>query len=193
MEFPRLGVELELQLLAYATATATWAPSHIFEIHHSSRQCWILNPLSEARDKTRILMNTGQVRYQWATTGPKFRFFSHHRRNSERRWKLRKKSEDLFKWEIHLSKRVGKRGEQLPWLSLACWLYGAFNCMNGIFTGKVGFRGSYSLIFILNFSVLPSQRKEWFLSLFGFFRKCHGISAWWLLLICIANFIIILL
>ena len=38
MEVPRLGVELELQLLAYTTATATWDPSHIWDLHHSSRQ-----------------------------------------------------------------------------------------------------------------------------------------------------------
>ena len=29
MEVPRLGVELELQLSACATATATWDPNHI--------------------------------------------------------------------------------------------------------------------------------------------------------------------
>ena len=28
---------------------------------HSSRQCWILNPLSEARDRTHILMDTSGV------------------------------------------------------------------------------------------------------------------------------------
>ena len=32
-EVPRLGVKLELQLLAYATAT--WDPSHIYDLHHS--------------------------------------------------------------------------------------------------------------------------------------------------------------
>ena len=50
MEVPQLGVESELQLLAYATASAPWDPSHIFDLHHSSWQCQILNPLSEARD-----------------------------------------------------------------------------------------------------------------------------------------------
>ena len=40
MEAPRLGVELELQLLAYATATVTPDPSHIFNLHHWSQQCW---------------------------------------------------------------------------------------------------------------------------------------------------------
>ena len=33
MEVPRLGVESELQLPAYTTATATQDPSHIFDIH----------------------------------------------------------------------------------------------------------------------------------------------------------------
>ena len=38
MEVPRLGVESELQPLAYATATATWYLSHICNLHHSSLQ-----------------------------------------------------------------------------------------------------------------------------------------------------------
>ena len=48
MEVPRLGGELELQLLAYTTSTATPDPSHVCNLHHSSRQRRILNPLSEA-------------------------------------------------------------------------------------------------------------------------------------------------
>ena len=50
MEVPRLGVELELQLLAYTTAKATRDLRRICNLHHSSPQCQILNPLSEARD-----------------------------------------------------------------------------------------------------------------------------------------------
>ena len=50
MEVPRLGIESELQLPAYTTATATWDPSHICNLHRSSWQHRILNPLSEARD-----------------------------------------------------------------------------------------------------------------------------------------------
>ena len=61
MEVPRLGIELELQLLAYATATAMQDPSHICDLHHSSRQCRILNPLSEARDQTGNLVVTSRI------------------------------------------------------------------------------------------------------------------------------------
>ena len=63
MKVPRLGVELELQLPASATATATQDLSHICDLHHSLWQCWILNPLSEARDQTCVLMDTSRVRY----------------------------------------------------------------------------------------------------------------------------------
>ena len=50
MEVPRLGVELELQLMAYTTATATQDLSLVYNLHHSSRQCRIVNPLGKARD-----------------------------------------------------------------------------------------------------------------------------------------------
>ena len=61
MEVPRLGVILELQLPAYATATATPDLSHVCDLHHSSQQHEILNPLSKARDGTCMLMDTSQV------------------------------------------------------------------------------------------------------------------------------------
>ena len=43
--------------------------SPIFNLHHSSQQHQILNPLSEARDQTCILMDANQIRFHWATTG----------------------------------------------------------------------------------------------------------------------------
>ena len=58
MEIPTLVVKLELQLLAYATAIATPDPSHICNLYHSLWQCWILNPLREAKDHTHMLMDT---------------------------------------------------------------------------------------------------------------------------------------
>ena len=58
MEIPRLGVKLELQLLAYATATEKPDLSHMCYLHHSSQQHWILNPLKEASDQTHILTDT---------------------------------------------------------------------------------------------------------------------------------------
>ena len=38
-------------------------------LHHSSQQCQIFNPLSEARNRTRNLMVSSQIRFQCATTG----------------------------------------------------------------------------------------------------------------------------
>ena len=55
MEVPRLGVESELQLPVYTTATATPDPSHVYNLHRSSWQPQILNLLSEARDSPSLL------------------------------------------------------------------------------------------------------------------------------------------
>ena len=59
MEVPRLGVKSEL--LAFTTATGTQDPSRFCNLHHSSWQRWILNPLNEARDQTHVLMETSQA------------------------------------------------------------------------------------------------------------------------------------
>ena len=50
MEVPRLGAESELQLPAYAAATATAMPdlSRVCNLHHNSRKHRILNLLSVA-------------------------------------------------------------------------------------------------------------------------------------------------
>ena len=64
MEVHRLGVKSELQLPACTTATATWNLSHVYDLHHSSWQRQILNPLSEARDRTHILMDASQIRFR---------------------------------------------------------------------------------------------------------------------------------
>ena len=63
VEVPRLGVELELQLPAFATATATPYPRLVCNLYHSSQQYQILNPLSKTRDRTHVLMVTSWVHY----------------------------------------------------------------------------------------------------------------------------------
>ena len=64
MEVPRPGIEWKLQLQTYTTATAMWDLSCVGDLHHSSWQRWILNPLSGARDRTRVLKDTSQVHYR---------------------------------------------------------------------------------------------------------------------------------
>ena len=66
MEVPKLGVESELQLPAYTTATATPDLSLACNLYHNTWQHWILNPL---RDRTCILMDASRIRFHCATTG----------------------------------------------------------------------------------------------------------------------------
>ena len=49
---------MELQLPAYTTATATLDPSLAWDLPHSPGQHQILNPMSEARDRTHIFTDT---------------------------------------------------------------------------------------------------------------------------------------
>ena len=70
MNVPELGVQLELQLLAYTTATATQSPSRVCLTYtNSSRQRQILNPLSEARDPNRHLIAPSGIHFHCAMTG----------------------------------------------------------------------------------------------------------------------------
>ena len=76
MEVIRLGVESELQLLAYTTAIATRDLSCVCNLHHSPWKCRILNSLSNACDQICILMDASQIRFHWATMGtPKGKYF----------------------------------------------------------------------------------------------------------------------
>ena len=76
MEIPWLGVELELQLLTYPTATAVPDPNHVCVLHHSSWQRRILNPLIKARDRTCNLMVPGQICFHCTTMGTPLFFIS---------------------------------------------------------------------------------------------------------------------
>ena len=59
-----------LFLPAYTSATEIPDPSCIYDLHHSSWQLWILNPLIEARDPTHNLMFPSWIRFHCATAGP---------------------------------------------------------------------------------------------------------------------------
>ena len=48
--------------LSYTTATVTRDPSCVCDLHHRLWQCGILNPLSEARDRTHNLMVSSRIR-----------------------------------------------------------------------------------------------------------------------------------
>ena len=69
MEGPRAGVQSELLLAAYTTATAIPDLSHICDLYHSSWQSRILNTLSKARDWTWNLMVPTWIWFCCATTG----------------------------------------------------------------------------------------------------------------------------
>ena len=69
MEVPRLGVSPELQLPAYARAIATPDLSHVCDLHRSSWQQRILDPLSETGNRTRNLMVPSQICFCCTTMG----------------------------------------------------------------------------------------------------------------------------
>ena len=64
MVVPRLRVESGAVAAAPAPAPATWDPSRVCDLQHSSLPPCILNPLSEARDQTHILMDSSQFHYR---------------------------------------------------------------------------------------------------------------------------------
>ena len=53
-------------------STTMWDPSHICDLHHSSQQCRIPDPLSKARDQTGILMDASRVHFCCTMVGTPF-------------------------------------------------------------------------------------------------------------------------
>ena len=59
MDVPGLGVASELELMSMCDhSNAGIGAASVCDLSHSFQQCWILNPLSKARDRTHILMDT---------------------------------------------------------------------------------------------------------------------------------------
>ena len=85
MEDPRLGIESELQLLAYATTTTMQDLSHICSLHCSSQQRQTLNPLVEARDRTHVLTDTlNPLSYNGNSLGKPISKGDNHETNPEK-------------------------------------------------------------------------------------------------------------
>ena len=70
-EFPRLRGQNQSYSCKppCTTATAVVDPKGICNLHHSSLQRWVPDPLIKARDWTHILMETSRIRFHWATMG----------------------------------------------------------------------------------------------------------------------------
>ena len=76
MEVPRPGVVVELQLPAYATATATQDLSLVCDLQYSLWKWWILNSLGEASERTCVCWDTSWIHFRCTTTGtPDFPYF----------------------------------------------------------------------------------------------------------------------
>ena len=58
-----------MQLPAYPTATIMQDQSRVCDLHHSSWQRWIFNPLSQARDRTKDPRVPSQICFCCATMG----------------------------------------------------------------------------------------------------------------------------
>ena len=69
MDVPRLGGRIRAAAASLGTASAMPDLSHVCDLHHSSWQCQTPDPLNEARDQTRILMDPSQIHFLCATIG----------------------------------------------------------------------------------------------------------------------------
>ena len=69
MEVPMLGGQIGAVAMAYTTATTIPDPSCICHLHHSSLPSQIPDPLSKARDRIHILMDTSWIHFSCTTTG----------------------------------------------------------------------------------------------------------------------------
>ena len=101
MEVSRLGVESELLLPAYTTATATPDLSRIGDLHYCSWQHRIFNPLSKARDQTFIFMDASQISFLLSHIGsPCVSLFTDEESEAPRR--------EVVYYKLHFKKQFKK-------------------------------------------------------------------------------------
>ena len=98
-EFPRLGIQSELWPPAYTTATETWDPSHICDLHHSSRQCqislthWARPGIAPATSWFLVGFTN-----HWAMTGTPSLLFSKGKKTKQNKTKKQKQKQELLLW-----------------------------------------------------------------------------------------------
>ena len=72
---PATGKSQARGRIGSVTVTATPGLSHVGDLYHSSWQHQILNPLTEARDQTRFLVDTSRVQFRCAPAGTTCKWF----------------------------------------------------------------------------------------------------------------------
>ena len=79
MEVSRLGSNWSCSCWPTPQPQPRQDPSGIRDLHHSSRQCRILNPLNKVRDWTWVLMDASQVHFHWAMMRTPICIYSLHK------------------------------------------------------------------------------------------------------------------
>ena len=90
-----------------------WALSRVFDLHHSSWQHWILNPLSKARDPTGNLTLPSRIHFRCATTGPPSLHTSSSARGPQRLTDMDCTSEAPWTFGLQLGSTTGVAGRNL--------------------------------------------------------------------------------
>ena len=164
MKIPKLKVKLELQLWTYTTAIATRDLSHVSDLHHSSWQCPILNPLNEARDWTCILMNTS-----WVHNPPRYNRNSPHLPLFKGHGQVGRLPANVSPLQLSNREHLPRKGLQIPY-SLA-----VVGAMRPVLTNGIWMEGMCTI------SRLWALRDRCtFYRFFPFSSVgCRGCREWW--------------
>ena len=100
MEVPRLGVQLELLPPACTAARATLDLSRVCDLHHSSRQRRIVNPLSKGRDRTRNLIVPSRIRQplRYDFNIRKKKYYNKKKKKKKKKKKMISRNYEILKW-----------------------------------------------------------------------------------------------